>query len=473
MGSVNLSSGGGFHARRAYLRVCIILCLTVLVALVVCGPAMGYVSGKRVWLRASGTAAHERSFRAVAKGPNGVIYAAGYVHTSAARKGDILVVKYDAAGVLKWTRTWAGVGAADDWALDAAVDAKGNLYVLGRSDTPTVRLVVLKYSATGVRKWAKTRVGGDVWGYALAVDRSGNALVCSTTQVNATQQAIVVAKRRAADGALKWETRFAPNPADPDAGGMYAADMALDAAGNAFVAGSSTYLGVRQAAVYKFSGATGERLKGELDTPGWGSQATAVAVRGQTVVIAGWAAKAANEEGYLVVKYDLDLAEQHRTEYHNTADAGARDSANDVAIGARGGVYVTGTSNRPPAGGHGYYNGCQTVRFSSDLGTVVWYKIFQPGGGAVSGASGDHLVLDAAGNAYVAGYLETDATWEDLLVVKYAANGAFKWKQRWDGGDDDDGANDLTLGGTTAVYVVGYGYARGGFEKGVAMRINR
>lgn len=478
MGAFRSSTSARRRHHRTSLHVCAVSLLSVVVALVVAAPAMGYVPGKRVWLRTSGTAAHERSFGAIAKGPNGVFYAAGYVYSSAAKKGDVLVVKYDAAGAAKWTKKWAGPGAADDRAVDVAADAKGNVYVLASSTSDSKsNMVVLKYTAAGVLKWAQVRSGIEAPGtipIALGVDRSGNAVACANDWATPTMMGIVVAKYGAADGAKVWETGFYPYHYDPNAGNLWATDVALDAAGNAYAAGGSLYAGASQATVWKFESLNGNRAPGWVDTPAVGSEATAIAVRGQSVVITGWAAQAANAERLLVVAYDLGVHELHRIEYHNEANAQARDFGNDVAIGAHGEVYVTGYSHRDPPGGSGYSNGCETVRFSPDLDAIPWHRIYQPGGGAVSSTEGRRIVLDGTGSAYVVGDIETDATGEDLLVVKYGPGGTRKWVQRWDaGGRHDDGANDVTLGGTNAVYVVGFGTAKADVEKAVAMRINR
>lgn len=455
------------------VRVCWLVLVTLLMVLIVTAPAFGYVSGKRVWVKTSGTQAHERWFDAVAKGPSGAVYAGGAEYASDAATYDYLLVKYRADGRASWTRRWAGVGTADDEIRALASDRSGNVYVTGYSWTAGEDdLVTIKYSAAGKRLW-EPRVWAGISGEyssvaGMAVDAAGDVYVAASVGAVMEPSGIVVIKYDA-DGVEQWVAHYDPDPGDPKSGSMWASDIAVDAVGDVYVSGSSMYDNQNQALLLKFASAGGARLYGQVYDAAVGSSASAVAVRGSTVAIAGWAAQAQDADDCLVVTYDLSLNEQHRREYANPA--GARDFGNDVALGPGGAVYVAGYTNRPPPGGDGYYNGSQTLKLTADLSSVVWARVYKPKG---TGAEGVELVLDGAGNAYIAGYVENDAYEEDVFVAKYASAGARRWIRTWrDTGKGDDGPGGIVLGGTRAVYVVGWGEAKGSFDHAMAMRINR
>lgn len=63
----------------------------------------------------------------------GNLYIAGAMQSFGAGGSDALLLKYDAAGNLLWTRTWGG--SAADYATAVAVDSFGSVYVTGGTDS--------------------------------------------------------------------------------------------------------------------------------------------------------------------------------------------------------------------------------------------------------------------------------------------------------------------------------------------------
>ena len=472
-----LQSGAG-GSRRTHLsgaRLAALALAAVIVALMLAASAQAYVPGRLVWARTSGTAAHERGFSAIAKAPNGQFYGAGWVETSAAKGEDVLVVKFDAAGRVLWTRTWDGGGAAaDDWAQSATSDAKGNVYVIGLAGGATSSdIVTIKYSAAGKRQWV-ARWAGDGGSSddprAIAVDAQGNVVVAGARYSGPGITGIVVVKYDAY-GVEQWVQHREPDPADPQDGGKWPADLALDAAGDVYVTGYSYHDTIGQAVTFKLASADGAELHKATYDAAAGSYASAIAVRGQAVVITGSAAQTASQEDVLVVKYDLALVEQYRLEYADPRGTQARDWGNDVAIGANGNAYVAGYSNCPPPSGYGYYNSALVLKVSDNGSMALWARRYKPSG---TGASTDLLILDGSDNLYAAGEIDTDASEENMLVMKYSAAGTRKWVRSWHGtGKDDDWPGGLAFGSSKALYVAGGGTAKGGTYRAVALRINR
>jgi hypothetical protein len=170
---------------------------------------LGLVGGGRlyaqapswVWAKSAGNA----KGHSIAVDANGNVYVTGYFESDSltldsitlrsAGGEDIFVVKYDSNGKVLWARR-AG-GSEDEYARDIAVDARGNVYVIGefKSDgltlgSTTLRrkgegdffrrsdIFIVKYDPNSQVLWAKS-VGGDDDEYAksIAVDAGGNVYV--------------------------------------------------------------------------------------------------------------------------------------------------------------------------------------------------------------------------------------------------------------------------------------------------------
>ena len=109
------------------------------------------------------------------------------------------VVKYDSNGVAQWVRsTVSANGTGSDFAYGVAVDVNSNVYVAGKSLSPSLDLggvsndvnltnrgsndfFVVKYDSSGVAQWAKNPASGsgtstDI-ANSVAVDSSGNVYV--------------------------------------------------------------------------------------------------------------------------------------------------------------------------------------------------------------------------------------------------------------------------------------------------------
>lgn len=116
-----------------------------------------------------------------------------------------------------------------------------------------------------------------------------------------------------------------------------------------------------------------------------------------------------------------------------------------AAIDASGAVYFTGTTGTYPN-----YN-ILTVKLNPD-GTEAWRAIYQ--GPAGKDDSPTALVLDGSGNVYVTGYEKNADNVEDYVTIKYDANGGQVWRQNYDGGAADV-SRAIALGADGSVYVTG------------------
>ena len=157
-------------------------------------------------------------------------------------KGDVLAIKYSGTdGSILWSRRYNGTDNLDDKAVAAAVDLQGNLYVTAevRRREGGLDFYTAKYAASdGALLWERlysgpgNRVDQPT---SIAVDAAGNVFVAGHS--NAANDDIYVVKYAAADGALQWEKRYN----SPEDANDYARAIVVDSAGDVVLTGSSDF----------------------------------------------------------------------------------------------------------------------------------------------------------------------------------------------------------------------------------------
>lgn len=419
-------------------------------------------------------------------------------------------------------------GSGDDLATDIALDSSGNAYITGVTTSgnfPTrgagqpsyngggVDAFVVKLNPAGTDLVYATYLGGDDedQGLGIAVSPTGNAYVTGQTcsrnfpTKNAVQTApggfcdAFVTKLNAAGSALDYSTYLGGRDIDP---GMA---IAVDAAGNAYVAGwtQSSDFPTRNALQPTLAG-TGDAFVTKLNAAGsdfvfstylGGSNgldfARAIAVdaagnayvTGETrstnfpVVNPLQPAKGAGV-GYgdaFVTKFNAAGSAL----IYSTYLGGSCDNEGwGIAVDAAGSAYVTGntcSTNFPtvnafqPQFGGGEFTRDAFVSKLNPAGTALAYSTYLGGSGSENDENMGAIAVDASGQAYVAG--ETCSTNFpvksalqsvsggrcDLFITKFTAAGSAVVYSTYFGGSDEDG---MYLGGM-AVDATGNAFVAG------------
>ena len=456
---------------RAPQRTALAVILAVLVLLLLAAEAQAYVPGQLIWANRIGTSTSEAGAWAVAAGPNGATAIAGWKIVTNTQVP--MVARYTAAGK-RWVRTYTAPGYANDVAIDKA----GNVYVAATVNPAAGgEIVVLKYDAAGVLKWATTPYnggGGPDSAREIAVDGAGNVVVAGTSVAGGTNTGIVVLKYDW-DGASAWAAPggFYPS-SDPDAGDCHLEDLALGATGDIYVAGSSEHLvggvWIERARLIKFAGADGSWANGSTYVPKSAPSGSfeSIAVRGFAVVAVGsiWDPAGDRPEHALVTKSDLNLAPTTSREW-GVGDA-TEELFNDVVLDSKGNVYVTGDQWLDPPSG---YDRAVTIKLSPSLGKILWKATYLP---TSRDAEGWYVARDSLGSVFVAGVRENRAGDEDFLTMKYSPTGARKWLRTWSGGGpDDDEPNGMVLGTKGGVYVGGQPTGKGDISQAALLKYQR
>lgn len=180
---------------------------------------------------------NDRAF-ALAVDDSGNVVAAGQSWGGAATEYDYLVIKYSAAGDLRWSNRYDGTAHGEDTPAAIALDAAYNAYVTGYSTSNNDEdYFTVKYSPTGTRVWT-ARYNGQGAGVdnATALALRGTTLYVTGFSDRANDpEATTIGY--STDGAQLWVTRYLyePNSDDDEAFAIaFAGDGVFYIAGESF-----------------------------------------------------------------------------------------------------------------------------------------------------------------------------------------------------------------------------------------------
>ncbi len=365
---------------------------------------------------------------------------------------DAYVTKFDPSGILVYS-TYLG-GASGDLSEGIAVDASGNAYIAGYTDStdfPTASpfqaskssvddAFVAKLNPAGSALVYSTYVGGSSSdnAYGIAVDASGSAYVTgSTTSTNfptaspfqgtkgAFDDAFVI-KLNPSGSTLVYSTYLGGN------GSETGNSIAVDGSGNAYIVGD-----------------TGSTTFPTM-APFQGSNSGGVSDAFVTKL---------NSSGSALV-------------YSTYLGGSIEDQAADIAIDASGNAYVTGltTSTDFPtelpyqAANGGVGSDAFIVKFNPSGSTLVYSTYL----GGASGELGSGIAVDGDGSAYITGYtLSTDfptsSPYEgsynggasDAFVTKFNPAGSALAYSTYLGGSGYDSGAAIALDPSGDAYLVG------------------
>lgn len=364
-----------------------------------------------------------------------------------------------------WARTVGGTFTdGGDNTVGTKADAAGNVYQVtnvlnGVSPNESVDIVITKYNAAGVLQWTRTydRAGFDDVAYSMDVSPSGNVYVTGFTSYDTTNTAtdIVALGFSTSNVALYAGGATVVVPASNDSD-EYGYDCAVDGSGNLFIAGEAGAATSYDAAlirvnpngsiqfrnVYPGAIAGYDALNGIAVAPNGEVGATGIFKNSATV----------NDFDAGIVRISNAGALLGQNSY-NSADGVSYDLSFEVAVDNTGtyaigitGATVTGTTITQQKG---------WIRKINNAGVAQYTSVYDPG---ATGIADFVAVAVSGGEAFIAGWSTaagTNAT-VDLNLFRASTTGTLSAPAVYNSAfNDADFAADIVLNANNQAIVVG------------------
>jgi hypothetical protein len=391
------------------------------------------------WVRRyNGAANNEDQAYAVVVDKDGNVIVGGYSYAIGAGV-DYLTIKYTPDGIGLWTNRYDGPEHGTDRIESLAVDGSGGVYVAGLSGT---NIVTIKYTSQGVPVW--TNIFGTNSSFlffgGIAVDTNGNAYILP----NDFDSDSFITVKYDVNGNPTWTNYFKSSFTSSD----IASAIAVDAAGNIFVTGSSfdSFTGATTFLTLKYEPGGSVVWMNRYSLVGLEDASRVIVDRQGNVIVVGNSQGGTPQQKHPLVKYSNSGVPLWTNIIAGPGYSGG--GVPDIATDPAGDVFlVAGT---PGSSSPDY----TTVKYSS-AGAPLWTNRFiDPNGGqqALFGAGADN-----AGNVYWA--IESASpggTTYNYVALKYAATGAAAWTNRYNGpANADDLPRAMTVDKAGGVYVTG------------------
>jgi hypothetical protein len=384
----------------------------------------------------------------------------GTTTLNSAGESDAFIVKISPSGAQQWVRRLGG--ASSDTASGVAVDAAGNVDVVGRFVGPadlggstvdsvhgangasTPDMYVVQFNASGTRNWVKTYGGVYTDSAAsVATDTQSNVVFTgffsgsinfggNTLRVPFDSDLDAFVTKLSSAGAHVWSKNFTNNGNDSGYG------IAVDAQNNIAIAGTLTN-------TINFGGS---------DLTARNAMSDAFVAKFNAAGTHVWSRKVGSD--------------------------GGNEDARGVAFDPSGNVLVAGVAIQPVDFGNGTApaNGSAdawVARYAAANGAYIWAARF-------GGTANDYaraVTSDGSGNVYVAGSFDSTSVGfggsvavtqrgsGDGYVAKWSAGGTPVWARDL-GGSQSDVAQAVRIGSGGRPVTGGYFYGSGTFE-GVAL----
>lgn len=378
----------------------------------------------------------------------GFVYVTGWSLASAGN-ADIVTIRYNpATGDTLWVKRFNGATNNEDKPTAITCD-NGFVYVTGWSFTNTNRNVVtIKYDASGNQIYASTYNGtgnGGDYGFSVAVDVAGNAFVAGRADVGGAQKYLV----------LKYDPAgnlLAPFPYLYTGALSTTFDQAnsikLDASGNIYFTGKSGTAGTENFMTIKLNtGAVEQWVKKYNGTQNNEDNALVVMVdnTGSNVYVAGYGFTTGQQQNYITIKYSSANGDSLAAAVYN-GPASSLDILTSAAIDNSGNIYVTGFSSAI-----GTELDFTTIKYNANL-SQQWIA---------RTASSDNerptcLSVDMnSGFVYVTGSVVTGGI-SDYQTVAYKNDGSLFWHKTETGtAGQNDYASFVVAADSQRVFVTG------------------
>jgi len=341
------------------------------------------------------------------------LYAVGYVSDSNATG---IVAKFNASGTIQWQRTLGASSPSDTNWLGVDVDNSNNVYVIGYTtsdgslDARDVQIA--KYDTNGNLQWQKTlgTAGTLQQGLGLAVEAStGDFYIVATFYANpgTPQLNRMLVSKYNTSGVLQWQRSMTPaNAANISTGDS----IALDSAGNVYIAGAVSAGGSDNSALVKYNSSGALQWQVGLSIGSGTSTYSGIDIdSSDNIFVSGTATTSGTAYG-IVAKYNTSGALQWKKQI---GSAGGSPALTGLSADSSGNVYVTGI------GGPNFSS--YIVKYDTN-GSVLWQRNLQAASHWVQNYS---IAVDSSNNLVTGGYTRetSGSVYNQMLMFKVPGDG--------------------------------------------------
>jgi hypothetical protein len=376
----------------------------------ICISLCSYAQVEQTWVQRYETATDEVPIAVRTNGSATYVLGQTNQFTQA---GDFILIKYNSAGTFQWSQTYNGPGNGEDRPVAMTLDAAGNIYVVGKSflaipngGGTTGQTITLKYNSAGTLLWTALKLRPDYYPCEpndVAVDGAGNVYVAGSTIQGEPFAYDFMTIKYNSSGVEQWTRTY-----DGTGNGVdMQTHIALDASGNIYVTGESV-------------GMLKKGLRFPINT----------------------------FADFYTIKYNPNggvmWQRRYDSPYHSL------DRPNAIALDNAGNVYITGASNTDPNN-----SDYLTMKLNGTNGTVIYTARYNGPANAIDQAKG--IVVNASGEAFVTGLSDPYGNFAfNYLTIKYSATGVEAWTATYNGpADGRDIPNAIKMDGLGYVYVTG------------------
>jgi hypothetical protein len=385
-------------------------CFTMMWISGICSSLCSFAQVEQTWVQRYETPSDEVPIAVKTTGSATYVLGQTNQFTQAA---DFILIKYNSAGTFQWSQTYNGPGNGEDRPVAMTLDNAGNIYVVGKSflaipngGGTTGQTITLKYNSAGVLLWTAIKLRPDYYPCEpddVAVDAAGNVYVAGSTIEGAPFAYDFMTIKYNSSGMEQWTRTYngTGNGVDMET------RIALDASGNIYVTGESIGL-----------------LKKGLRFP-----------------INTFA-------DVYTIKYNPNGGVMWQRRYDSPYHSSDRPKA--IVLDNAGNVYITGLSHTDPSN-----SDYLTLKLNGTNGNIVYTARYNGTGNAVDQANG--IVVNAAGEAFVTGLSDPYGNYAfNYVTIKYTSTGAEAWTAIYNGpADGTDVANAIKIDPFGFIYVTG------------------
>ncbi len=412
---------------------------------------------------------------AIAADPAGNILVAGEsdADPSFALNYDFVILRYTSNGTFSWVSYYAGSGNGADGALDVTADNNGTVYVTGQADVDpaaavNLDMVTVKYDQNGTQQWARVEGGNaglEDGGYSIVLNNNADPVVAGKMDSSGSQQDAALVHYDQAGTAVFLKTFNGEGDFSDNAFALQ-----TDQNGNVFVAGYTYVRDQNRNLMIRKYDSGGNILK-TFTFDGSRHDAdelSAMVLDGSgNVYVTGFVKNSGTSSDFVTIRLNNNLDTSWVRYYNHTANES--DKAVSIAIDGFSNVYVTGYSDNNPSDTIDS-DDIVTIKYAAN-GASQWTIRYN------GPANGDErpvqVLTDGNGNTVVTGK-SWNGSGDDMLTLQYGPTGSQQWVMTCNGsGNGNDRAAAMVLDNSGSVYVTGSGFAGTAFDDYITVKYNQ